>query len=421
MPLPALIGSDTRYPGQGQSNLRPNNEIVYSEQQQIGVYGPFFVSGAVRYVACLTTSGSYATREYRADIYKSTNGGQTWTRQGTGPLLINALESYEWNPAALYAIEDPARDTIHIIYLASPTDDAVTRIAIRPFDVSTDTWGADAGMFATSAMADEAQPFSAVLRSDGKIVCFHTLLSGSVTHVVYRIWDSGTWSEPSTYLTGQGTEETSQAERAAVAISTSDRAHIFAAGEYSTDPPQQRHVSFAADDSNGTWQVAFEFAFASGRDWRSEPINDAGMVRMAYVAPGGEIRMASATSAENPTWVTELIATSSVLAINRQAPVVALGRKADGTLVAAWINADQEMYWSQKSGTWSDPELLDYGANTLSIRGFGSTFGVVYSKATQSGSTGDRRIQAVEAPVWYTEPGGTPTPPTGARSLYFAI
>ncbi len=158
-----------------------------------GHVGPVLASGGTDLYVVAEDIGTAD----KVGMFKSTNGGTTWTRQDTGnaPVLPNNLMALSmWLDG----------DLIHIVGVdeAQTAGMAFAQIfEYYTFDVSTDLWGIDEQITTTtlSGISQENNSVDIAVRSDGDVIVAHQIsdranMGNDYTQAGYSRREGGTWT-----------------------------------------------------------------------------------------------------------------------------------------------------------------------------------------------------------------------------------
>lgn len=274
------------YPYEIVGSVWPGTLDATDNFQPVGEYGPYGVTGDVRY--CVALTGAIF-----AAVFKSTDAGVTWEEQDAGAHPELADRS-----TRLVALEDGT--DLHIVYIA-----ADETLRVSTFSMASDTWTAT-----SSAGPDIVYPsgvesnaiFSAAKRTTDIVVVFNST-SENISSTLYSrismaVYDFASWSAPSE-LSGQAGNTTDYGDPVECATGTADRVHVIGGNGAGV----LGHVAIETDNSNGAFSTIDNWLTGAVSIGRS--ILAGTELLVPYLTTSGELTVARATSSAAPTFTLE--------------------------------------------------------------------------------------------------------------------
>lgn len=180
---------------------------------------------------------------FPCEFYRSSDDGQTWS----GPL--DAAHAPGFNNGV------PVFDGAHTVLVVYSTEVTVLApVRITKFDLTTETWGANAGD--TAGNYDTA--LAAFLRSDGSIVA---VLASASNLRSAAIWSAGTWT--SEFDISTNFPAGWQADATSAVLDSGDRLHVFMR-VYTLGTGSMLYQQVAAGGVLGPF---FDFGSGSSGEW----------------------------------------------------------------------------------------------------------------------------------------------------------
>ena len=413
MPYPYLISADSQFPGTADLNNYVGN--------QPGTYGPFVVTGDVRYVVTLRPSGG---AQY-AGVWKSTDAGQTWAEQDGS----NRPEVFV---GAGYLSCSEASTTIWVFYVHPSTNE----VTAKPFDTSSDTWGSAIGGGPVPAVESAEQLFNAIRMSSGdmKVVYESTYELISPEIIPYSrfglaTFDGSTWTDHGE-IAGQSGEtvEFGLGVRPQLVEGSSGRLHVFVNSVLNrASAPEQSHLVHTAIESDntasGTWDLIDRLPDANVGPFSSfgQPTarvngSDTEIVcgYIWYDGSNKHLKAARANSSATPSWTLDTVETSNIPTDNNtfgigSSALLACGAYGDLAYII-WTTASDLRRRTYQGAGWSGASVVYNGdaVCNIAINPFADDFGIVLTKGADG--TGD---------CYYYELGAVP-PVTGSRAKYYS-
>ncbi len=411
MAYPYLISANSQFPGTADLGSFISN--------QPGNYGPFGISGDVRYVFTLRPSGG----NHYVGAWKSSNAGSTWSEQDTADRPQVYVGS-----GRIACAEDSG--TIWVFYL----DPSTQELTAKPFDTSTDSWGTAIGGGPVPDSVYGPNLFYAVRTAAGEFLTpyastYETITGSDYERMAFARFDGSTWTDLGE-IDGQAGNEVSYhgGDHIQAIPGASGRVHVFVNGRNDPygDPFNQSlfHVAIESDNSAGTWQSLDRLDDGARPAWFGQPTqrtNGASTeIICGYEAYNGgtpQLWAARANSAATPSWTTEAVETTDLPSDNNttgagiSSALIACGNFTTRAYML-WITATDIRYRTYEGSGWSGSTVVytDTVCN-ISIQPFPDDIGIILTIGTDG--AGD---------CYYYELGVTPPePPATARARYYSF
>jgi hypothetical protein len=220
------------------------------------------VVGANLYAVLLNTSTT------KIEVYKSTNGGTSWTVQDSANSLTHTGTTHSYTSAM-----PPSGASMHLIHVAYRT--ATNTVRVRRFNTSTDTWESADVPSGASATTIAHTDFNLTMgvRSDGDVLLYWR---GSISNdSTAAQWQGASWGAPGVVFATQtsyplGTLVTGNSDQAMTTIFVQTNNDIF------LEPLNNANT-------RGT-QVAMDATITQMYGMISAYVNDGGTHRMGSIA-----------------------------------------------------------------------------------------------------------------------------------------
>jgi len=221
-------------------------------------------------------------------VWKSTDGGATWTAAGASQACRNANGHFS-SSTGLFTFA----------FLDNSNAGSNNPVRLVQFDTSTDTMGVPFG--GVASQPSESAVHSVRVRSTGDIVVVATDSSGANTSYNFSVFSGGAWavSHQGFDITGNGNSKT-----VSTAIDNANRIHIIV----SVSAGAAYNVDYWSLDSTNviTGPIVFGWVTASGMDQSSVPtiaVSDAAdTLYIANSRNGTEVRIFYGTPRSAPVW-----------------------------------------------------------------------------------------------------------------------
>lgn len=404
---------------------------TYKQSINMHHAGPYYYGSAIY---CLGEDGTSTTGTYAAAVWKSTDGGSTWTEQDSAnrPTYYRQLPTGRQCGFAVDREDGTDVLTVMVTNNRNTTSDAGNdmEFIVHTYDIAADTWG---GALTTAAVIGAVNgdtnsfpmPFQMRLRSNGDIVLAYGTYTNSVVDKTYwTVYDGTSWGTPVSADTGTHTDNTCPV---AMIRGSNDTMHLWM---WSNVDKEIHHCALDSAGTAGTWQpslidVTQPSTAVPIDQWAvGQPATDGtrvmvpvlhGLTTTPYEKIG--IIMLWGTSSTAPTWGTDTII-STALATDtawfgevyrggiteaHNAAAVVTG----GSMGVVWTGYDYVWYSLHDGTSWSTPSEFPSpqiplttstavaDALNLSVAMNGSAF-AVYGQAVQS-------VGGAAEYAWYKE------------------
>lgn len=333
--------------------------------------------GAVEHGANLYTLGTLQGAGTEAvGVFKSTDGGATWTEMDSANR--KSLADQNRASASAFAFSDTFR-----VYHTDPTGDT---LAVSDFNMATDTWGStDVSAESIFGVLDTFGGIDGVRRSDGSdVIIFQAPDSGGVAVCKYVI-RSGVGSWGSSVAIGSAFQNNVMV---GLALGSSDRVHFI----FREATASLYHKRLTAAGSLGS-ATFLDNLFSEGRPW-GKPLVISGNLYVPYCLDYGvdhpQLAVSIGTDADTPSWSGDTPADDRVpgYAANSFSPFCMVDVGGVPWLVFVGYHNAQDFpngIWVARrvSGVWTTPEeIVEPEALTayegISAGSLGTTVGIVF-------------------------------------------
>lgn len=316
-------------------------------------------------------------------MFKSTNGGDTWTTAGAG---VPPVSGKAWVGVSGVV----SGTTIHAMLVQAEENNNGESYAT--FDTTSDTWttivAAIDGPSTEIRGAAGASYGDVYRRSNGEIIIAHTYkftsMGSGYARAAWGRWVSGTTLATASALVDASTAAAHDQPRASVLAG--DRLHMF----WTVDASNTLlHRAVTTSNTFGTAATIDSTVIGTAIQTcgQATAFTYLGNTRIIvpYIDANGDLRVAYATSADTPTWSTALLtSTNRPEYVNSNPASLAY----DGTVLRAfWVNDAQTAIYTASSSdggaTWGAQTAIISGLTAvqgISTEFIGnSTFGILYT------------------------------------------
>lgn len=368
---------------------------------RIGNYGPFFVSGNIRYVCAIKADGS----NFRLTVWKSGDVGVTWAEQdfANGPLVFEPDAGFD--DGGCFPFES-GTDLI-VGYMSFGGS-----LGVVVFDSTTDAWGTpdETGPTPDPQGTGQYAVYLAHARPSVPDILFiysttpETVSGDECFRISQVSFDFSLWSTPA-LVTGQTGNHVTYSIQAfpATARTSADRIHLFFS-YYDFTSPYIGHVSFETDNSNGSIS-----AFLANDGYTGTAVCDDSDVVYCSYKDGATGKAAIVYGADASSPIFSSVISSTVTLVIGQWQALALAVKNNVVYLFAILTGFSSIRWYTFSGTFSaESNIFNGTVAAVSAIGFGSDIGIVANFNYLSA-----------APIAYFEFGQTIPPTTGRNRCRF--
>lgn len=339
-----------------------SSELKWSSHRAL-MHGPF-ENGTNLYAVLIDDTAD------TLEVWKSTDSGDSWSEQDSGN-----HKTVVASQACCHTVQSGT--TLYIAYLIA--SDVVN---IVPFSMATDTYGTVITGGPTAAVAGTASALSPPIlsrRSDGDYVVLHngptqSIMGTGYRRVLYSRHEGSTWTLDTDVA---GIDVQIHYDTRAAILGSSDRVHFFWTDATNSD---LKHRSLTSANSLNTIQDV-DTSVTIGNYTAGIPTLNGSEVVLPYKHSTGDLNVARATSADDPSWSTQTVTPADPESTDANPGAAAV----DGSVVYVfWPDAATDDIFRDSdggTGTWGvDVEWKDaVTCQGINIAKITNAIGVLYN------------------------------------------